>query len=133
MSDCQIVRLSVNELSPDAKKESESTKGAALGNGRETLSSLDNPQLNQIIVSQSLPKNETTSDLRRGLTLRETKSVTKIEPFKFNSDSRRSPGKRIRIAIDVQRFDSKETRLSAPSLPQVRARNRKEFWNELQT
>ena len=58
------------------------------------------------LKSQTLEKHESTSDIKsvRILGLRQTKSVTKIEPFKFKSLEKRSPGKRIRIAIDVQRL-----------------------------
>lgn len=66
--------------------------------------------------------------------LKETRSVTKAQPFRFNSIEKKtfSLNKKIKIALDIQRVEKKEQRLSTPSLPSVaRKPTGREFWSSL--
>lgn len=66
------------------------------------------------------------------MSLRETKSVTKITPFKFTERSRKSQSDfkdRIRIAIEIAHIKP-EQKLSIPSLPQVHSDGRS-FWKKM--
>ena len=65
--------------------------------------------------------------------LRETKSVTKIEPFRFRSRERKvsSLQKKIRVAIEVERVDQREQKLGTPTLPILQKKDSKAFWSNL--
>lgn len=83
--------------------------------------------LNQkYLQSQVLPKPEKPA-------VHSSKSVTKVRPFRFKSLEKKplSLNKKIQIAIDIQRVEKKEQRLSTPTLPAVISRNGKEFWSNL--
>lgn len=56
-----------------------------------------------------------------------------MRPFRFKSVEKKplSLNKKIQIAIDIQRVEKKEQRLSTPTLPAVVNRNGKEFWSNL--
>lgn len=57
--------------------------------------------------------------------MRETKSVTRMKPFRFNSLEKKplSLAKKIKIAIDVERIEKREQKLATPSLPSVLQKN----------